>query len=332
MKRINLLLLIALVALVSCKSKLNPKSLIVMNYNVENLFDTIDDPEKIDEEFTPESKKQWTEKRYEQKLSDLAKVISNVNTKSLPAIIGLEEIENQKVLEDLVAQPSLKKGNYAIAHYESPDKRGIDVALLYNPKILKLIHSEALHVNPGFATRDILHAEGKIGGENFHIYVNHWPSRIGGTEQSEPHRIAAANVLKESIDKVLAANPNANIVVMGDMNDEPQNKSIYETLGAKLPSEESRLVNLMLPADLKDEGTYNFRGNWNMLDNLIVSKSLLDSNGLKVSDNIGHIFHQPWMEYISKKNGDMSPNRTYGGPNYYGGVSDHFPVYFTLQQ
>lgn len=330
MKTRILLLFLTFVAFFSC-SKSEKTAILVMNYNVENLFDTADDPTIIDEEFTPESKKNWTEKRYAKKLIDLARVISCVGTENLPAIVGLEEIENRKVLEDLTKQAALRKANYQIAHFNSPDKRGIDVALLYNPSVFKWSNSEVLAVGLDFTTRDILHVSGTINNEDFHFYINHWPSRRGGLSESEVYRLVAAKTLKTSVDEVLAQNPQANIVIMGDMNDEPSNTSLKEVLGAKAPNEEGELFNLMYAAHRKGEGTYNFRGNWNMLDNFVVSKSLLDADGLGVKDSSGHILRLPFMEYTNRE-GELSPNRTYGGPNYYGGVSDHFPIFFTLSE
>lgn len=329
MKLKSILLLLAFITLCSF-SKDKTKEYIIMNYNVENLFDTIDDPEIIDEEFTPESNKKWNEERYQKKLADIAQVIAQVKENNLPIIIGLEEIENRKVITDLIWQENLKKANYKIVHYESPDKRGIDVALLYNPQIFKLKKAEVLPVAIEFPTRDILHVQGKIKTETFHIYINHWPSRIGGTEESEPYRIKAAETLKASIDKVQGENKKANIIVMGDMNDEPLNNSLYNSLGAQEISSKSKLCNLMLADSKLGKGSYNFRGTWNMLDNLIISKNLLDNKGLQVADSTGYIFRMPWMEHSNNK-GEKSPNRTYSGPNYFGGVSDHFPVYFILK-
>ncbi len=329
MKNLKFIPVLLLFVLAACQSNIDSRSVVIMSYNVENLFDTVDDPTINDDEFTPNSKKMWTEERYNKKLNDIAKVIREISSNDFPAVVALQEIENRKVLEDLVYQKSLKKANYGIVHYDSPDKRGIDVALLYDPNVFNIIKSKAIRVDIGFPTRDILYAQGKIGKETFHIYVNHWPSRIGGLEETEQYRITAAKTLNSHIEEVLKINSDANIIIMGDMNDEPQDKSLYHTLNAKLPTDSSNLVNLLLAADQEDKGTYNYRGNWNMLDNIIVSKSLLDKKGLRVKGDEGHIYHSEWMEYHNNKGG-MSPNRTYAGPNYTEGVSDHFPVYFKM--
>lgn len=327
----NWLVLLVVILFVSCRSGKETNQITVVSYNVENLFDTEDDPHKNDNEFLPDAKKEWTQERYQKKLDDIAHVLKDINPDDMPEIIGLAEIENQKVLEDLVQTKALAPGKYQIAHKESPDKRGIDVALLYRPAEFKLGGFDAIAVDPGFATRDILHVWGKFKGEKFHFFVNHWPSRIGGLEKSEPARVVAAETLKKTVDLILADDSEAQIVIMGDMNDEPFNKSLRTVLRAASPASDSALVNLMMPLSEAGKGTYNYRGNWNMLDNLVVSSNLLDDDGFRVTPPTGFIFRESWMEYTSKK-GEVSPNRTYGGPNYYGGVSDHFPVYFELKR
>lgn len=332
MKHFFWIAVIVLASLGACTK--SQQSLTVAFYNTENLFDTQDDPHINDNEFLPDSEKKWDLARYQKKQSDLARVLSEIDTVALPALIGLCEIENRQVLNDLVANKYLQAGKYAIAQFESPDPRGIDVALLYRPSVFKISSSEAIPVGfadePKWKTRDILHVSGKIGKETFHVFVNHWPSRIGGEEETEAKRMQVASILKSKVDEVLAQNPKANIVIMGDMNDEPLNKSLIETLGAKAPGSNAPLVNLMLPLDEQNLGTYFYRGNWNMLDNLVVSRSLINGKGCEVDGARGYIFRKKWMEFTSKK-GETSPNRTYGGSNYYGGVSDHFPVYFVLK-
>jgi len=307
----------------------------VVFYNVENLFDTKNTPDGRDAEFTPDGKNKWTEDRYLKKLDDISKVLSSVNKNELPEIIGLCEIENRTVLDDLIATKLLSGGNYKIEQFESPDFRGIDCALIYRPDEFKVLKSTPIKVvfadEPKFTTRDILYVKGETNNhEEFHIFVNHWPSRTGGLEQTEPKRMAVAKILKNKIDSVQNINPDANILVMGDMNDEPSNKSLSEVLSAKSPEVQNAvLVNLMYPVHNSKKGSYNYRGNWNMLDNIIVSAGLIDNQGFQCKEKEGYVFHEKWMEY-EVKNGEISPNRTYGGPNYYGGVSDHFPVYIHL--
>ena len=311
------------------------RNLTVVFYNVENLFDTKNDLGDRDGEFTPAGANKWTEERYSKKLEDISKVLSSVNKNELPEIIGLCETENRKVLDDLVKTKQLKNGDYEIEQFESPDYRGIDCALLYRPDEFKVLQSTPVHVtfadDPEYTTRDILYVKGETRNrEEFHIFVNHWPSRIGGQEQTEPKRIAVAQLLKSKIDSMQKVNPAANIIVMGDMNDEPSDKSLKEVLAAKNPdSGNAAFVNLMYPIHANKKGSYNYRGTWNMLDNIIVSAGLLDNKGFQCIERHGYVFHEKWMEYEDKKNG-MTPNRTYGGPNYYGGVSDHFPVFIQL--
>ena len=333
-KNIELLVIAALV-LGSCTSvkRTLRQEYTVVSYNVENLYDTIDDPKIPDEEFLPESEKKWTADRYQKKLTDIARVISEVNPKEMPEIVGLAEIENQTVLEDLIKSGNLKDKGYAIVHEESPDYRGIDVAMLYRKDAFKEITHEVLPVNfpddPQFKTRDILHVTGKMRHRTFHVFVNHWPSRIGGDDKTEPKRILAASVLKNKVDQILKSHPKARIIIMGDMNDEPTNKSLRETLIAGSPDSKSKLVNLMIPADAAGLGTYFYSGNWNMLDNMVVSNRLITGRRVYVVDQKGTIFNNDWMIYTDKKD-NKTPNRTYVGNKYVGGVSDHFPVYFRM--
>lgn len=327
----------AIASLVAGKGYNKKRNLTVVFYNVENLFDTKNTQGGNDAEFTPEGNNKWSEDRYLKKVEDISKVLSSVNKNELPEIIGLCEIENRMVLDDLIATKFLSAGNYKIEHFESPDFRGIDCALLYRPDEFKVVKSTPIKVvfadDPKFTTRDILYVKGETNNhEEFHIFVNHWPSRIGGLEQTEPKRIAVARLLKSKIDSVQILNPNANILVMGDMNDEPSNKSLSEILGAKNPEVESAsLVNLMYPIHTIKKGSYFYRGNWNMLDNIIVSSGLLNNTGFRCTEKQGQVFYEKWMEYEGQK-GEFSPNRTYGGPNYYGGVSDHFPVFLQLSR
>jgi endonuclease/exonuclease/phosphatase family metal-dependent hydrolase len=268
----------------------------------------------------------------------LAKVISSIDKKRLPALVGVCEIENDLVLKDLVADPQLAKANYGIIWQESPDMRGIDCALLYNPACFTVEEVEMLPVkNPAdtsFTTRDVIVARGLFKGERFYIFVNHWPSRREGESVSEGKRNLAATVVRTKVDAILRADSAANIIIMGDLNDEPSNASVAETLKA-LPNKQlpasNELVNLMYDELERGEGSYSYRGEWDMIDNLIVSGHLITKKkGLKTTIDNGFVFHQPFMEFVNDK-GQMSPNRTYGR-SYFGGVSDHFPVYLMLKR
>ena len=333
-KNLELLVIVALV-LGSCTSvkRTLRQEYTFVSYNVENLFDTIDDPNIPDEEFLPQSEKKWTSERYQKKLDDLSKVISEVNPKELPEIVGLVEIENQSVLEDLIHTGKLKDQGYSIIHEESPDYRGIDVALIYRRDAFTEIMHETLPVSfPDdlqFKTRDILHVTGKIRHKTVHVFVNHWPSRIGGDEKTEPKRVLAATVLKNRVDLILALDPKARIIIMGDMNDEPANKSLHETIDAESIDSGAKLVNLMLTDKRAVLGTYFYSGNWNMLDNLVVSGRIITDKRFHLEDQKSFIYSSDWMIFTNK-NGDKTPNRTYVGNKYVGGVSDHFPVYLKM--
>lgn len=303
-------------------------------YNVENLFDTLDHPLHADEEFTPFGKKQWNSERYQKKLSDLAKVVEGM---AFPDLIGVSEVENIKVLEDLVQQERLRDKNYEIVHFESPDYRGIDVGLLYAKKAFKVKKAEAIRIDfptdivEDYTTRDILKVEGVYRKKyRMHIFVNHWPSRRGGLAASEPKRVYVAQQLKREVDQIVQKDADAAIVILGDFNDETDNKSISEVLAVSAfdgAFSKRSLYNSFSELDDQKKGTYSYKGNWNMLDQIIVSSALRDSKGLEVSQPT--IFQAKWMTFQHKEHGAI-PNRTYGGPNYYGGISDHFPVYIDL--
>jgi predicted extracellular nuclease len=311
------------------------KSYKIAFYNVENLFDTEDDPVTLDEDFTPEGRQEWTAERYEAKLGKISQVLDSLRK---PHFIGLAEIENQKVLEDLINTESLKTEDYGIVHKNSPDRRGIDVALLYKKQDFKILETEFIRINfpdyieKDYTSRDILYAKGKLSnGEVLHVFVNHWPSRRGGLKQSEPKRLFVAQHVKKAVDDILYKDPKALVVLMGDFNDEPNNSSITSVLGA-LPDDsaalEGLLYNCFYVQDQEKKGSYNYRGNWNMLDQIIVSGYLKDPKSpLMVKKPTIHKYK--WLLYEGK-NG-ATPNRTYGGPNYYGGFSDHLPVSIELK-
>lgn len=336
MKNTLLLIVIALFAY-SCNTaqeiKCN-KSFLIVNYNVENLFDTINDPDKYDEAFTPEGKKNWTSKRYNDKLQKLAYVIQQIDEEKMPDVVGLVEIENQTVLKDLVSQKELSKANYSIIHHEGPDARGIDCAMLYKPSTFELIKSTFYRVdnpnNPNFKTREILYAKGRVIEANdiVHIFVNHWPSRRGGEEKSAPKRALAAHVLRHAIDSILKTDDMAKIIIIGDFNDETDNKSITKVLRASDKMNETSLFNTSAKEDAKDLGSYHYwkTKKWNMLDQMIISDGLLNAKtGIIATNTEMQIFKPEWL-FHTDKDGMKSPAKTYGR-GYYGGYSDHLPIY-----
>lgn len=318
------------------------KSFTIVFYNVENLFDTLDDPLTEDDEFTPGSEKNWSTERYQKKLEDISKVLSSINKKELPEIIGLCEVENRKVLEDLVKTGKLRKKDYGIVHKDSPDTRGIDVALLYRKDEFKSVSHKAIPVvfrfDSTLKTRDILYVKGKASVSGIlHIFVNHWSSRREGQQQTERKRIFSSVVLRKAVDSILNFEPEAKIIIMGDFNDEPTNMSLHSVLNAtnKRKNANSRdLYNLMYDKhNFENTGTYSYKGNWNMLDNLIVSQSVItDKNNYHVDYTGGKIYRDDWMMYDNPKIGELTPNKTYGGNMYFGGVSDHLPVFMVLQR
>jgi len=310
---------------------------IIAFYNVENLFDTIDDPLTIDEEFTPSGKLQWSAPRYAEKLSRIAEVIELLPGE-LPVFIGLCEIENRTVLNDLVKVPALatlaEKGSYEVVHADSPDERGIDVAALYDPSRLKNVSFEYYTIalpNPKDPnTRDILYVHGNMGKDEMHFFVNHWPSRSGGQAESEPNRLAVAALLKSKVDEVISRNTNSKIVIMGDFNDHPNDKSISEVLGANdQPS--SGLYNQMYAMHVSGNGSYFYKGEWGALDQMITSKGLMNSSGWCVDAQAAGVLREDRILF-KDKDGVSRPSRSYAGDSYKGGYSDHLPVYLRLHR
>lgn len=308
----------------------------VMFYNVENLFDVINDPDTEDDAFTPGGEKQWTRERFEKKINDIARVVSEIGNGQLPAVIGLCEVENIQVLKALIGSEPLSGGQYGIVHFDSYDQRGIDVALLYRSDLVKVKQAELFPVKSesleNLLTRDILYVNTNIGGEAFHFFVNHWKSRYGGVEETEPMRVAAAKVVRAKIDQIQEGNPKAKIVVMGDFNDNPENHSLSKTLNALAENEIDSPDDMFNPVKGKDAescGSYNYKGEWEMFNQIIVSQNTLAKEGVNGycldTENMG-AYKADWMLY-EKEDGTRVPNRTYGGPNYYGGISDHLPVY-----
>jgi hypothetical protein len=310
----------------------------IVFYNVENLFDTLDSRGISDEEYTPSSEKNWNTQKYNDKLEKLAKAITTPENHR-PVLLGLCEVENAHVVRDLILTTPLNESKYRIAHFDSPDGRGIDVALAYDLDRFYVLHKEAVPVvfmDPTERpTRDILYVKGLLEDSlELHVFINHWPSRYGGEEASRPKRERAALALRHKTDSLLKVQPNANILIMGDLNDHPYNVSVETTLGAKHPvkSPESDLLNLQYPANDRGEGTYNYKGDWGILDHIIVSNNLYNGkNKLKVKPQVSHIVYEEFLLYKNKE-GEASPSRTYGGNNYYGGYSDHLPVYLYLEK
>ena len=308
-------------------------------YNVENLFDTIDSKYTIDEQFLPSAEKKWNTKKYFEKLSNLAKVISALD-KDFPVFLGLSEIENKGVILDLISNTNLNEGGYDVVHFESPDKRGIDLGFMYRTDYFNVLKKEKIEVaifdQPDFSTRDILYVKGELANnDTVHVFLNHWSSRREGAEKSEYKRVRAATILRQRVDLILEENSNAKIIIMGDFNDYPTNKSVLETLRAKgKPSfVNGDLFNMAYKLEIEKKGTYNYKGDWGMLDQMIISKGLYSpKSGMKVQYDKCLILEEEWMMFTDPKYKDKKPSRSYGGPNYYGGYSDHLPIYSRFQE
>jgi Predicted extracellular nuclease len=309
-----------------------------MFYNVENLFDTEKDSCKQDDEFLPKSIRAWHYGRYKKKLTNISRVITATGEWSAPAIVGLCEVENNRVLRDLTQYSPLKQHGYRYVMTDSPDTRGIDVALLYQRDQFKLLEYQSLRINLNKrrTTRDILHVVGVISTlDTLDIFVAHFPSRSQGQKETEPNRLKAASILRSAVDSLCSIRKEPRIIIMGDLNDYPKNKSVSKVLNAKAPINDisnNQLYHLLANKATKTNyGTYWYQGEWELLDHLIVSGLLLNTSAtVYTSTDYAHIFKLPFLLISDDKYGGKRPYRTYHGMKYEGGYSDHLPVYFDL--
>jgi predicted extracellular nuclease len=306
----------------------------VMFYNVENLFDTSDDPKTDDSDFTPAGKLKWDDERYRTKLKHIEEVVSGIDAQG-PALVGLCEVENGAVLNDLVRQPFFKDKKYTFVHRDSPDERGIDVALLYRKGMFQPETTEFFQVPLQEAkdrTREVLYVKGKLQKEDVHVFVNHWPSRSKGQAESEPDRMSAARVVKMRVDSILNLQKDARIVIMGDLNDHPDDKSVRDVLGAVPPASLSgELVNMMWSVADRKEGSHYYKGEWGALDQIIVSSGMIAGNAGWLVKGDAQVWKQP-LVLFTDRDGNARPNRTYVGNDYKGGYSDHLPVFIALKK
>jgi endonuclease/exonuclease/phosphatase family metal-dependent hydrolase len=299
------------------------RNMMIGFYNVENLFDIYDDPNTFDEEFTPFGKKKWDNERYQRKIEDISSVIADFSNKTNPTLMGLAEVENFDVIKDLIKSKSLFNTNYKIIHRDNNDSRGIDVAAIYDANTLNVINYNYYKIDH-LHTRDILHIEGEIANsEHIHFFITHWPSRRKGTKETEHKRIEVADFLRSKIDLLLDKNPEERIIVMGDFNDEPSNKSISQHLM------KNDFYNLHKTYENSKKGTVNHQGDWMVFDQIIVSKSILNGDIYDLNKNSGEIYNDNDITF-THPDGNKVPSRTYGGPKYFGGTSDHYPVYINL--
>ncbi len=307
-------------------------------YNLENLFDTIDDPKIYDGEFLPDADKQWNSERYYYKLDQMAKVLSEValdKTADGLSIFGISEIENKSVIEDLVKRPALKDRNYQIVHYDSPDRRGIDVALVYRPDMFELTYSYSapiISADTHFRTRDQLVVSGLLRGEEVHFQVNHWPSRSGGERRSRPKRNEAAKLSRSLADSLIALNPQAKVMILGDLNDDPTNESVAKILKAtddKSKLSQGYFYNPYLTKYKKGIGSLAYRDSWNLFDQIILTPALISEDKSSWTFYQANIFKKSYMLNESGKYKGY-PKRSFVGDKFQGGYSDHLPVYIYL--
>lgn len=313
-------------------------TLLVAFWNQENFFDTIDDPNKNDEEFLPGGGKEWTDERLDIKENHHARIIRSMNNNKGPDLLGVCEVEHESVLDSMISK-YLNDKNYKIAYLESPDNRGIDNGLIYDSDKFDVISisGDTVHLSDGWPTRLILGVKLLTKQmDTLIVYVNHWPSRRGGEEKSEPNRIRAAETLRNLVDQDFQNNPSAKIIIIGDFNDEPGNNSILNTLMAhpvycdSIPEGDeidnpAQLYNISYEAYEDGLGTYKYRDDWNLLDQIIVSSNLLTGKDINYVCNSYEVF-KPYTMMTHSGKYEGAPFPTYGGRRYLGGYSDHYPA------
>lgn len=344
MKRILLLPLLALLTALGVSAQSDPRQPLVFGvafYNLENLFDTINNNGKYDLEFSPQGSRQWNSEKYWSKINNLAYCISKMVTKNTPmgpAIIGVSEIENKSVLDDLVRAKDIKQWRLQVVHHDSPDRRGVDVGLLYNPRLFKVLdvtnHTLVIPDNPNFRTRDQMCVTGILDGDTLSVIVNHWPSRLGGQERSSYLREAAGELSKHIADSLWAIRPNQGVIVMGDLNDDPQDKSCAVELGAKRDQdmvEPHGFFNPWWRVLDKGIGTLAYKGQWNLFDQIIISGTLLKHNHAPLQYSSCKVNN---FDFLFDTEGQRQgyPKRTFASGAWLNGYSDHFPTIIFLHK
>ncbi|WP_245872007.1 endonuclease/exonuclease/phosphatase family protein [Dysgonomonas massiliensis] len=313
----------------------------IVFYNVENLFDTKDNPETDDDDWLPKGNQRWSNYRYWQKLKGLSAAIDSIGENYPPALIGLCEVENDSVLFDLCKRSPLKKHKYRYIITKSKDDRGMNVALLYQRDEMKLLTVKEYTPNfsdaPDKHTRNVLHVTGLvISGDTLDIFICHFPSRVDGIKRTRPFRQQAARLLRQQVDKVMARRVKANVIIMGDFNDFPNDDSMLKILAARSMSESLKYKNLynMFLDRIKesDTGSYKYRGKWQFMDQFVVNGNLLNSvNTVSVTNNTAKVFSGDFLLENDEKYGGKKPFRTYVWRKYLGGLSDHLPIYLDLR-
>ena len=306
-------------------------------YNLENLFDTINQSNN-DEEFLPDGANKWTGMKYKSKLKRMSYAISQLGIDMSPVgpvILGVSEIENRGVLEDLVKEPDIAARSYQIVHYDSPDRRGVDVGLLYNPRYFTVSNSKSYRLRTAdttFLTRDQLMVSGYLMGEKVHVIVNHWPSRSGGEMRSRPKRNEAAALTRSIVDSLFRVDAKAKIIVMGDLNDDPFNESCATILGAKKEQSavgEKELFNVFWKTLDKGVGSLSYNDQWNLFDQIILSHELINTEKGKMRFWKSEVFYR---NFLIQQEGRYkgTPMRTHSGGVWLNGYSDHLPTLIYL--
>jgi hypothetical protein len=340
MKNTKFVAFFSLLLLFACSSIQAQKTAVLGFYNVENLYDTVKDSIADDSEFLPDGLYQWTLERYHHKLKQLAYAISEIGkTQGGVVVLGVCEVENEGVLNDLVAQETLKPLKYKVAHHDGPDYRGVDVAFIYQSERFEFIsqkpHTLTMPDNPRYRTRDQLLLVGVLDKtDTLYLIANHWPSKRGGEESSAPRRMAAAKLTRSIVDSLLAINQNAKIVIMGDLNDNPNAKSITIGMNAKgkiADTKQFDVFNPMIKMYKDGIGSYAYKDNWDMIDQIMVTYALLHPKPKSYKYISAAVFSP---NFLLTKSGSFQgyPFRSYAGGNYAGGYSDHLPVYIVLQK
>lgn len=314
----------------------------VMSYNVENLFDYEHDNLKDDSEFLPDAQRKWNRKKYKRKLNAIASVITAVGEWEAPALVGLCEVENERTLTDLTTRSKLRRQGYRFVMTDSPDERGIDVALLYQPGSFRLVETQFIPVilpsKDDRPTRDILHVVGQLQSlDTLDVFVCHFPSRSGGDKETEPKRMAAAHILKQAVDSLETIRRDAKIIIMGDFNDYPEDRSIREGLAVTdayptLSSYDAKKLYHLLAGNARgrnDYGSYRYRGEWGFLDHMIVTGNLLQaSSSIYTVPGKADVYRAPFLLVPDTRYGGDFPHRNYSGVTYSKkGYSDHLPIY-----
>ena len=312
----------------------------IVSYNVENLFDIQDAPDTRDEDFTPFGRLHWNREKYTDKLLKLAEALKAAGEGEFPVFIGLCEVENRRVLKDLTQKTGLAEGGYGIVHRDSPDARGIDVAFLYRKALFRVIDEEFLPIpfspEEEVYTRDILYVSGVLEQDTLHFMVCHFPSMSGGEAESEWKRKRAAAVVKEKVGKLQSENSEAAIVIMGDLNGRADRPAQTVVLGTKdsgaVPIQSGDLYNTGYYLLKRGYGSYKYKGTWQTIDHIIVSGALLNGSHVLQTDPRLQVFNPRFLLEEDKIYYGLKPFRTYLGPRYHGGYSDHLPVYLDLKR